>query len=105
MTLHTMQYIHQSTYGHVGGMHTARPIMAMDKGHVYGMENGRVDLSKPIFNVRDNRLYATEHHPDGVSSHALYQIKGDKIHTTEFHPNHVTTQHVFELHQGPAVRI
>ena len=96
-----MQYLHQSTYGHAGGVHTARPIMAMDNGHVYGMVNGRPDLLKPIFSVQNNRLYATAHHPDGVSPHALYEIKGDKVHTTEFHPAHNPTMHAFELHSGP----
>ena len=26
-----MQYLHQSHYGHIGGLHTAKPIMAMDE--------------------------------------------------------------------------
>ncbi len=94
-----MQYIHQSTYGHAGGFHTAKPIFAMDKGHLYEMKNGRPD-TKAIYAVRGDKVFATAFHPQGENPHALFEIRGDKIHTTEFHPNHDPGKHVFEIHPG-----
>ncbi|MBV9159426.1 MAG: hypothetical protein JO019_02390 [Candidatus Kaiserbacteria bacterium] len=99
-----MEYLHQSHYGHAGGLHTARPIMAMDKGHIYDMKNGRPDLTKPIYRVADSKVYATEHHPDGASPHALFEIRGDKVHTTEFHPAHSPATHVYEVRGGLEAR-
>ncbi len=92
-----MQYLHQSTYGHAGGFHTARPIMAMDKGHIYDIKNGRPDLSAPIYAVRDNKAYATAFHPGGENPHAVFEIRGDKVHTTEHHPAHNPSSHIYEL--------
>ncbi|HEY4521341.1 MAG TPA: hypothetical protein VJL57_02995 [Candidatus Paceibacterota bacterium] len=90
-----MQYLHQTQYGHVGGEHTAKPIMAMDKGHIYDIKDGRPDLSKPIYAVRGDKVFATGHHPEGASPHALFEIKGDKVHTTSFHPAHNASSHTF----------
>jgi hypothetical protein len=95
-----MQYLHQSTYGHAGGFHTAKPIMAMDHGHIYDMKGGRPDLSKPLYRVENNKAYATAFHPGGESPHAVFEIKGDKVHTTEYHPAHNPSSHVFEIHPG-----
>jgi hypothetical protein len=95
-----MDYIHQTHYGHIGSTHTARPVFAMDKGHFYEMKNGRPD-TKAVYQVRDNKVYATEFHPSGASPHALFEIKGDKIHTTEFHPAHNPSTHMFEIRQHP----
>lgn len=97
-----MEYIHQTTYGHAGGFHTAKPIMAMDrdKGHIYDITGGRPDTSKPIYAIRGNHVYATEHHPDGENPHAMFEIRGNKIHTTEFHPHHNASSHIFELKQS-----
>ncbi len=94
-----MEYLHQSTYGHAGGTHTARPIMAMDrsKGHVYDIKGGRPDITKPIYVIRGEHAYSTEHHPGGESPHAMFEIRGDKIHTTPFHPSHNPTSHMFVL--------
>ncbi|HTR18657.1 MAG TPA: hypothetical protein VMH91_01590 [Candidatus Paceibacterota bacterium] len=92
-----MQYLHQSTYGHAGGLHIAKPIMAMDKGHIYDIKDGRPDLSKPLYRVQEGKAYATEHHPSGPSVHAMFEIKGDKVHTTQFHPAHNPSSHVFEI--------
>ena len=92
-----MQYIHQSTYGHMGGFHTAKPVMAMDKGHIYNMVGGRPDMKQPLYMIRNNKAFATAYHPDGVNPHALFEIRGDKIHTTEFHPHHNPDTHVFEI--------
>ena len=93
-----MQYLHQARYGHIGGLHTAKPIMAMDKNHIYDIKNGRPDTTKPLYQVLNNRAYATEHHPGGPTPHALFEIRGDKVHTTEFHPAHDPNRHVFEIH-------
>jgi hypothetical protein len=92
-----MQYFHQSQYGHIGGEHTMKPLLAMDKGHVYNMLDGRPDVGRPIYAVRDNKLFATAFHPDGVSNHALFEIKGDKVHTTSFHPAHNPDSHAFVI--------
>ncbi len=92
-----MQYIHQTTYGHLGGFHTAKPIMAMDKGHIYNMVGGRPDMKQPLYMIRNNKAFATAYHPDGANPHALFVINGDKIHTTEFHPHHNPDSHVFEI--------
>ena len=92
-----MQYLHQSRYGHAGELHTAKPIMAMDKGHVYDIKNGRPDMEKPLYRVAGSHLYATEHHPDGASPHALFEIRGDKLHTTMHHPAHNPASHAFEI--------
>ena len=92
-----MQYLHQSRYGQIGGIHTAKPIMAMDKGHIYDIKGGRPDTTKPLYAIRDNMAYATEHHPDGISPHAVFEIRGDKVHTTAHHPSHDSANHVFEI--------
>lgn len=92
-----MQYLHQSRYGHAGGIHTAKPIMAMDKGHIYDIKGGRPDMTKPLYVVRDNRAFATEHHPSGPTPHALFEIRGDKVHTTMHHPQHNPDHHTFEI--------
>ncbi len=92
-----MQYIHQSQYGHAGGFHTAKPIMAMDKGRIYDMKEGRPDLAKPIYVVRGSGVFSTEHHQDGASPHAIFEIRGDKLHTTVHHPAHNPASHVFEI--------
>lgn len=94
-----MQYIHQSHYGHAGGLHTAKPIMAMDKGHIYNMVNGRPD-TKALYQVKGNKLYATALHPNGASNHAMFEIKGDKIHTTINHPAHNPSSHTFVIKPG-----
>jgi hypothetical protein len=91
-----MQYLHQSTYGHAGGEHSAKPVFALDKGHLYEMKDGRPD-TKAIYAVRDNKIYATEHHPSGPSPHALFEIRGDKVHTTLFHPAHNPSSHTFVI--------
>lgn len=93
-----MEYLHQSTYGHAGGFHTAKPIMAMDrsKGHIYDIKDGKVDTTKPIFAIRGGKAYSTDHHPDGSSPHAMFHVKGDKIETTINHPSH---SKIFELKQ------
>ncbi|MDR3571950.1 MAG: hypothetical protein P4L81_07255 [Candidatus Pacebacteria bacterium] len=95
-----MQYLHQSTYGHAGGFHTAKPIMAIHDGHMYDMKGGRPDLSKPLYRIDNGKAYATAFHPDGASPHAMFEIKGDKVHTTQYHPAHNPTSHVFEIHPG-----
>ncbi len=95
-----MQYLHQSTYGHAGGFHTAKPIMAMDKSHIYDIKNGKVDLSAPLYRVENNKVFSTEFHPAGASPHAIFEIKGDKVHTTEFHPAHDPGSHAFEIKPG-----
>jgi hypothetical protein len=95
-----MQYLHQSTYGHAGGFHTARPIMAMDHGHIYDMKGGKPDFAKPLYRIEGGKAYATEFHPGGASPHAMFEIKGDKVHTTEFHPAHNPSTHAFEIHPG-----
>jgi hypothetical protein len=94
-----MEYLHQSTYGHVGGFHTAKPIMAMDrdKGHIYDIKNGKADLAKPIFAIRGDHVYATAFHPNGASPHAMFEIRGDKLHTTVNHPAHNSAAHIYEL--------
>ena len=95
-----MQFIHQSHYGHAGGFHTAKPVMAMDQGHIYEMKNGRPD-TKAIYAVRDGgKVYATSLHPDGASNHAMFEIKGDKIHTTIAHPAHNPSSHTFVIKPG-----
>ena len=66
-----MQYLHQSTYGHAGSFHTAKPIMAMQGGHIYDMKEGRPDLDKPLYAIRGGKAYATAFHPGGESPHAL----------------------------------
>jgi 1,2-phenylacetyl-CoA epoxidase PaaB subunit len=91
-----MQFIHQTHYGHVGALHTAKPIMAMDKGHIYEMKNGRPD-THAIYAVRDNKVYTTSFHPHGESPHAVYEIHGDKIHTTMNHPHHDPNSPAFEI--------
>ncbi len=95
-----MQYLHQSTYGHAGGFHTAKPIMAMDKGHIYDMKGGKPDLTKPIYRIENNKAYSTSLHPDGPSPHAMFEIRGDKVHTTIDHPAHNPNSHVFEIKPG-----
>ena len=92
-----MQYLHQSTYGHAGEEHTAKPVFALSGGHVYEMKDGKPD-TKSIYAVRDNKVYATRHHPDGASPHALFEIKGNKVHTTSFHPAHNPLTHAFTIH-------
>ena len=92
-----MQYLHQSTYGHMGQLHTAKPIMALDKGHIYNIKNGRPDLDKPLFVVRNDHAYTTAFHPSGETSHAMFVIKGDKVHTTEYHPAHNPIAHTYEI--------
>jgi hypothetical protein len=91
-----MEYIHQSTYGHAGSFHTAKPIMALDrdKGHIYDIKNGKVDLSKPIFKMNGDKVYSTEHHPNGASAHAMFHLEGDTLKTTINHPSHST---IFQL--------
>ena len=92
-----MQYLHQSHYGHAGGIHTAKPIMAMDKGHIYDIKDGRPVVAKPLYRISDNKAFATEYHPDGPSQHAMFEIRGDKVHTTIHHPAHDPSTHVFEI--------
>ncbi|HUO50709.1 MAG TPA: hypothetical protein VMU25_04075 [Candidatus Paceibacterota bacterium] len=95
-----MQYLHQSVYGHAGGFHTAKPVMAMDHGHIYDIKNGRPDLAKPLYRVENGKAFATEFHPNGASPHAMFEIKGDKVHTTQFHPAHNPSSHTFEIKPG-----
>ena len=94
-----MEYLHQPKYGHAGGLHTAKPIMAMDraKGHIYEIKGGTADTSKPIYAVRGDHVYATEHHPGGESIHAVFELRSDKLHTTQFHPQHNPASHTYEL--------
>ncbi len=92
-----VQYLHQSTYGHAGGFHTARPIMAMDKGHICDIKGGRPDLNRPVYALRGNHAYATAHHPMGESPHAMFEIRGDKLHTTAHHPSHNPVSHAFNI--------
>ena len=92
-----MHYLHQSLYGHAGGMHTAKPIMAMDKGHIFDIKNGRADITKPLYRVAGEQVFATDHHPAGASQHAIFEIRGDKIHTTPHHIAHDPEKHVFEI--------
>jgi hypothetical protein len=95
-----MQYLHQTAYGHAGGFHTAKPIMAMGNGHIYDMKGGRPDFDKPLYRVENGKAFATAFHPGGASPHAMFEIKGDKVHTTEFHPEHNPASHVFEIRNG-----
>ncbi|MBI5644907.1 hypothetical protein HY970_02305 [Candidatus Kaiserbacteria bacterium] len=96
-----MQYLHQSTYGHAGGFHTAKPMLAMDTGHIYDIKNGRPDVNNPIYRVDGSRVYKTAFHPDGASPHALFEIRGDKVHTTMHHPEHNPSAHTFEIKPHP----
>ena len=91
-----MQYFHQTTYGHAGGLHTAKPIMAMKDSHIFEMKNGLPD-TKPIYQVRDGKAYATSFHPDGQSEHASFNIQGNKVFTTMHHPAHNPDMHTFEI--------
>ena len=93
-----MQYVHQAHYGNAGGIHTAKPMYAIQGNAVYGTQyNTKVPVGKALYEVRGNKWYATEHHPDGPSAHALYEVQGDKVHTTSFHPAHDATTHAFEI--------
>lgn len=85
-----MEYLHQSTYGHAGGFHTAKPIMAMDraKGHIYDIKNGVVDTARPIFAIKGGKAYTTEYHPEGRSPNAMFHVHEDRLETTQFHPHH-----------------
>lgn len=91
-----MQYLHQTTYGHAGGFHTAKPIMAMKDSHIFEMKNGRPDVT-PIYQVRDGKAFSTSFHPDGASEHATFEIRGDKVFTTAHHPAHNPDMHTFEI--------
>ncbi len=73
--------------------------MAMDrsKGYMYDVKGGRPDLAKPIYVIRGDHAYSTEHHPSGESQHAMFEIRGDKLHTTAFHPQHNSAAHIFEV--------
>lgn len=93
-----MQYLHQATYGNLGGMHTLKPQLEMRGNAVYATRyNTTASAAHPLYTVHDNKMYSTEFHPDGKSAHALFEIRGDKVHTTSFHPEHNASQHVFEL--------
>ena len=74
-----------------------KPVMAMDKGHIYNMVDGRPDMAKPLYIVRENKAFATAHHPDGASEHAVFEIRGDKVHTTAAHPAHNPITHTFVI--------
>jgi hypothetical protein len=91
-----MEYLHQSTYGHAGGFHTAKPVMAMDraKGHIYDIKNGVVDTSRPIFAIKGGKAFATEHHENGASPHAMFNVHETHLETTINHPNH---SHILQL--------
>lgn len=92
-----MQFLHQTRYGHVGEMHTAKPIMAMSGGHIYDIKDGRPDLAKPLYKITGNQVYATQFHPAGASNHAIFEIRGDKVHTTAHHIAHDPTKPAFEI--------
>ena len=91
-----MQYLHQSTYGHAGEEHTAKPIFALAGGHLYEIKDGKPD-TKAVYRVAGNKIYATAQHPSGASPHALFEIRGDKVHTTNFHPAHNPMTHTFTI--------
>jgi hypothetical protein len=63
-------------------------------GHIYDIKNGVVDTSKPIFAMKGDKAYATDHHPNGPSTRAMFHVKGDKLHTTVDHPFHSS---IYEL--------
>ena len=91
-----MQFIHQAHYGHIGSLHTAKPVMAMRNNHIYEMKNGRPD-TKALYVVRDNKVYSTSLYPTGENAHAVFEIRNNKIHTTPYHPNHDPNSHAFEI--------
>jgi hypothetical protein len=95
-----MEYLHQSTYGHMGRFHTMKPVMAIHNGHIYDVQSGKVDFAKPIYRVSQGMAYATEHHPGGVSPHATFEIRGDKVFTTPNHPLHTPDMHMFQIKPG-----
>lgn len=82
-----MEYVHQSAYGHAGGFHTMKPIMAIGGDHIYEMKGGRPD-TKPIYNLVGGKAYATAFHPNGVSPHASFEMRNGMLHTTPHHPGH-----------------
>lgn len=82
-----MQFIHQSTYGNVGGFHTLKPLFAKSGNHIYEIKGGRPD-TKPIYNIAGGNVYATSFHPNGKSPHADFEIHGNSMRTTLNHPNH-----------------
>ena len=84
------QFIHQSTYGHAGGLHTAKPFYVMKNQP--GGEGGifrtayhpQGESHVADYHVKDNKIYAAG---DG-SGKALYTIRGNEIHTTEHNLHH-----------------
>ena len=96
------QYLHQSTYGNAGGVHTAKPMFVMKNQGIYRSEyhpEGKSETA--LYNVRGNHVFASGAHPNGPSLHAVYEIKGDKMHTTMHHPEHNPSSHSFELRAHP----
>ncbi len=108
MADHHTQYLHTAKYGNPGGFHTMKPMFKKVDSHIYKSEYhpdvaaDSNEGNKAIYTIRGNKVYATGHHPDGPSPHAIFTIS-DKgtVHTTMDHPEHRSGQAVFVMDHRP----
>ena len=94
------KFIHQTTYGHIGEVHTAKPMYSMKDNAAGGQGIYRTvyhpqgESHMADYHVKGDKIYAAA---DGAQ-HALYAIKGDQIHTTEHNLHHdANHSHVLDI--------
>ena len=78
--------LYQTRYGR--GSSTSRPQFTLKGNNVYastGNKNFSGDRNVPIFEKRGDKIYRTNHHPEGASAHAVYEIKGEDVYRTLHH--------------------
>lgn len=95
-----MQYIHQTTYGHLGGVHTMKPMYAI-KTSATGTQGIYRTAYHPEgeshvadYHVENGKIYSAS---DGAKR-ALYTIQGNQIHTTVNNLHHnPDASHVLDI--------
>ncbi len=92
------QFVYQSHYGNLGGVHSARPQFELRGGAAYATRyNKDLPAGRPIYNIVGGKWHPTAFHPGGEAGHALYETRGNFVHTTPQHPQHDPAMHAYEI--------
>ena len=94
------QFIHQTTYGHLGGVHTMKPMYAIKtsatgtQGIYRTSYHPQGESHVADYHVKENKIYSAS----DPTQRALYTIQGNQIHTTVNNLHHnPDASHVLDI--------
>lgn len=88
--------IMRGTFANSGGRNQKFKILG---SNVYAMSPRSGSTSRPWFNIKGGKVYATKDHPEyGSKTSPVFRIEGNKVAPDRGHPKGWKSQAWFEIH-------